>query len=85
MANKAVLNRQIQVLENSLIELRKHNNKTIDDINNKIRCPECKKVMIEYAKKRKRQYDMLSATLLGAFTPTDYSAEPYKLFEKEME
>lgn len=83
--NKAVLNRQIQVLENALIELRKLHNRTIDDINKYVKCEECKKVQIEYAKKRRKQFNRLSASLLGIFPQVDYSKAPYNLFDKESE
>ena len=81
--NKAILNRKIQVLENALKDLRTLHNRTIDDIKKNVRCPECRKVMFAHAKKRNREWLKLQATLLGAFTPTDYSQEPHKLFEEE--
>jgi hypothetical protein len=86
MPNKAILNRQIQILEQSLRELTKAHNQIVNDINKKVRCEDCKKVMIEHAKKKRREFNKLSATLLGtiaAMGGTDYSAEPYKLFEKD--
>lgn len=83
MSSKQVLNRQVQILENALKDLTKAHNKIIDDINKNTRCKECAKVKVEYAKRKNRDFNILTATLLRAFTHTDYSEEPYKLFEKE--
>lgn len=84
MPSKQVLNRQIQVLENALIELSKAHNKIVNDINIKIRCEDCRKVMIEHVNQRNREFDKLSAMILGEFTHIDYSAEPYNLFPKNL-
>lgn len=81
--NKAVLNRRIQVLEQALIKLNKAHNNIINDINKNIRCKECKKVMVEHAKREKARWNRLKASLLGAIAPIDYSAHPEKLFEEE--
>lgn len=85
MASKQVLNRQIQVLEQSLIELTKAHNEIIRDINNKVFCDDCKKAKIEYVKKRDREFNILTATLLGRITNVDYSSSPYNIFNKEDE
>ena len=83
MANKAILNRQIQVLEGALMELRKAHNNIIAEINVKTQCEDCRKAKVERARQGRKKFDMMSASLLGAFTHTDYSAEPYKLFTKD--
>lgn len=82
--DKAKLNRKIQVLESALEDLTKAHNRIVDDINERVQCEECRKVKVEYAKTKKVKFAQLYATLLGAFTPTDYSQEPHKLFEDEV-
>lgn len=84
MPSKQVLNRQVQILENALMELRKVHNNIIREINEKTHCEECKKIKVEIAKKRRRKFDMYSAALLGIYTHTDYSDEPYNLFPKNL-
>ena len=83
--NKAELNRKIQVLEIALEKLTKTHNDIVQEINGKVHCEECRKAKIAHAKKRKKDFNMLSAMLLGAIPQPDYSAEPHKLFEKELE
>jgi len=70
--NKAILNRKIQVLENSLKELTKAHNQIINDINKKVRCEECRKVMIQHAKEKEKEWQSLYKNILGAFAPTKY-------------
>ena len=83
MASKQVLNRQVQVLETALKELRKAHNNLVNEINTKTQCEDCRKVKVARDRQGRKKFDMLSASLLGAFTHTDYSAEPYKLFSKQ--
>jgi len=82
MPSKQVLNRQVQVLEDALIKLTKVHNNIINDINKKVRCEECRNVMIEHTKQESRKFNFISSSLLSVFNHVDYSASPYNLFKK---
>ena len=71
------------MLEDANKKLLRAHNQIINDINEKVHCDECRKRKIAHAKKQKRKFSLLYASLLGAYTHNDYSAHPEKLFDEE--